>query len=33
MQDPNGDWHVIPEKADIKINTMRIRDIDVKEIK
>ena len=33
IQCPNGDWHVIPEKADIKINTIRIRDIDCKEIK
>ena len=33
IQDPYGNWHVIPEKADIKINTMRIRDIEVKKIK
>ena len=33
IQDPNGDWHVIPEKADIKINTMRVRHINCTEIK
>ncbi len=33
MQDPNGDWHIIPEKADIKINTMRVRHIKCTEIK
>jgi len=33
MQDPNGEWHMIPEKADIKINTMRIRHINCTEIK
>ena len=33
IQCPNGDWHVIPEKADIKINTMRVRHIKCTEIK
>ena len=33
IQCPNGDWHDIPEKADIKINTIRKRNIEVKEIK
>ena len=33
MQDPNGEWHMIPEKADIKINTMRVRHINCTEIK
>jgi|TARA_B100001093_G_scaffold516676_1_gene596022 nitroreductase len=33
IQCPNGDWHKIPEKADIKINTMRVRHIDIHEIK
>ncbi len=33
IQDPNGAWHVIPEKADIKINTMRVRHIDTYKIK
>jgi nitroreductase len=33
IQCPNGDWHIIPEKADIKINTMRVRHIDCTEIK
>ena len=33
IQCPNGDWHTIPEKADIKINTMRVRNIDTYKIK
>ena len=33
MQDPYGEWHDIPKKADIKINTIRKRNIKVKEIK
>jgi hypothetical protein len=33
MQDPYGEWHVVPKKADIKINTMRVRHVKVKEIK
>ena len=33
MQDLYGEWHVVPEKADIKINTMRVRHVKVKEIK
>ena len=33
MQDPYGEWHVIPKKADIKINTMRVRHVKVREIK
>lgn len=33
IQCPNGDWHDIPEKADIKINTIRKRNIKVNEIK
>ena len=33
VQCPNGDWHDIPEKADIKINTIRKRNIEIKEIK
>ena len=33
VQDPYGEWHVVPTKADIKINTMRVRHVKVKEIK
>ena len=33
MQCPNGDWHEIPFKADIKINTIRKKTIKVTEIK
>ena len=33
VQDPYGEWHVVPKKADIKINTMRVRHVKVKEIK
>ena len=33
MQDPYGEWHEIPTKADIKINTMRVRHVKVREIK
>ena len=33
IKDPYGDWHVIPDKADIKINTMRVRHIKCIEIK
>jgi nitroreductase len=32
-QDPYGVWHKIPDRADIKINTMRKRDIKAIEIK
>ena len=33
IQDPNGRWHEIPDRADIKINTMRARNIKAIEIK
>ncbi len=33
MQDPYGEWHEIPKKADIKINTIRKRNIKIEEIK
>ena len=33
IQDPYGNWHAIPHKADIKINTMRVRHINCTEIK
>ena len=32
-QDPYGVWHEIPDRADIKINTMRKKDIKTIEIK
>jgi len=33
IQDPYGDFHLIPEKAEFKINSFRYRAIKVKEIK
>jgi len=33
MQDPYGNWHDIPEKAEFKINSFRNRNIKVTEIK
>jgi len=33
VQDPYGEWHDIPKKADIKINTIRKRNVIVREIK
>tara|TARA_B100000029_G_C17552224_1_gene950513 strand:+ start:111 stop:965 length:855 start_codon:yes stop_codon:yes gene_type:complete len=33
IKDPYGNWHEIPDRADIKINTMRARNIKAIEIK
>ena len=33
LQDPYGNWHEIPEKAEFKINSIRDRGIEIKEIK
>jgi hypothetical protein len=33
LEDPYGNWHEIPEKAEFKINSFRNRNIKVTEIK
>jgi len=33
LQDPYGEWHIIPEKAEFKINSFRNRNIKITEIK
>ena len=33
IQDPYGNWHDIPTKAEFKINSFRNRGIEIKEIK
>ena len=33
VQDPYGNWHDIPTKAEFKINSFRNRGIEIKEIK
>ena len=33
LQDPYGNTHIIPDKAEFKINSIRDRGIEIKEIK